>query len=116
MSRSRTDRLARQRATLILQVRTGQLTASQAAQQLNISRQRYYKWEKRALQALLRSLQDQPKGRPRKAQDLEKEKLQLRVKQLQAQVQRFEQKEKLRQLLKTMEERPGRSSTKKNSK
>jgi transposase-like protein len=46
---------ARQRAELILKVRSGQLTATAAAQALGISRQQYYQWEARALQALLGS-------------------------------------------------------------
>src|SRR5437660_120874 len=51
---------SQKRASLILQVRAGQITAQEAAQQLGISRQAYYKWEKRALAALLQSLEDQP--------------------------------------------------------
>lgn len=118
MSRSRTDQQARQRATLILQVRAGQITAQQAARQLGISRQRYYQWESRALRALLTALENQPRGRPRKVQDPEKHQLHLQVQQLQKQVHLFEQKEKLRQMIKAMEEpRSVRgSSTKKNSK
>lgn len=117
MSRSRIDQQARQRATLILQVRAGQITAQQAARQLGISRQRYYQWESRALRALLTALENQPKGRPRKVQDPEKHQLHLQVQQLQKQVHLFEQKEKLRQMIKGMEESRVRgSSTKKNSK
>jgi len=118
MSRSRTDQQARHRATLILQVRAGQITAQQAARQLGISRQRYYQWEKRALGALLGALEDQPRGRPRKVQDPEKHQLQVEVQQLQKQVHLYQEKEKLRQLIKAMEEpRSVRgSSTKKNSK
>ena len=118
MSRSRSDQQARQRATLILQVRTGQITAQQAARQLGISRQRYYRWEQRALRALLTALQDQPRGRPSKVPDPEKHQLQVQVQQLQKQVHVFQQKEKLRQMIKSMEEsRSVRgSSTKKNSK
>ena len=92
MSRSRTDQLAHQRATLILQVRAGQITARQAARQLHISRQRYYQWEKRALQAILKALQDQPRGRPRSPQNPQEQQLQRRVQQLQKQVQLFERK------------------------
>ena len=61
-----------QRANLILQVRTGQITAQQAARQLGISRQAFYKWEKRGLEALLNALQDQPPGRPKGTTDSEK--------------------------------------------
>src|SRR5579872_1612181 len=88
-----------QRASLILQVRAGQITAREAARQLGISRQAYYKWENRALKAMLQSLEDQPTGRPRTPTDPEKETLQQRVEQLEQQVQEYEQKDQLRQLL-----------------
>jgi transposase len=89
---------ARQRAEVIFKVRSGQMTATEAAQTLGISRQQYYQWEQRALQALLRALEDQPTGRPRNPTDPEKEALQRRVQQLEQQVQAQEQKEQLRQL------------------
>lgn len=88
-----------QRAALILQVRAGQLTAEQAARQLGVSRQTYYKWEQRALQALLSALEDQPKGRPKGESDPEKEALQDRVEQLEEQVQLFQEREELRELI-----------------
>ena len=97
---------AKQRATVIFQVRSGQLTATAAAKTLGISRQQYYQWEQRALAALLASLADQPTGRPKTPTDPEKEKLQHRVKQLEQQVQHQEQKEKLRQLLNHWAGRP----------
>ena len=101
------------RATLILQVRSGQMTATQAARQLGISRQRYYTWEQRALKALLHSLKDQPKGRPKGKSDPEKQALQSRVQELEQQVQLFQEKEQLRQRLKDLRAEPSR---KKNSK
>jgi transposase len=90
---------SRQRAELIFKVRSGQMTATQAAQTLGISRQQYYQWEQRALKALLSALENQPTGRPRTPTDPEKEKLQRRVQQLEQQVQQQEQKEQLRRLL-----------------
>jgi transposase len=107
---------SQQRASLILQVRTGQLTAQQAAQQLGISRQAFYKWEKRALKALLNALQDQPPGRPKATSDPEKDQLKTRVEELERQVRLYEQRDQLRSLLKEMESRDDRDSTKKNSK
>ena len=105
------------RASLILQVRSGQLTAQQAAQQLGISRQAFYKWEKRALKALLNALQDQPPGRPKGTTDPEKDQLKNRVEELEHKVRLYEQRETMRTLLKEMEEPdPSGSSTKKNSK
>lgn len=88
-----------QRAALILQVRAGQLTVEQAARQLGISRQRYYQLEHRALQAMLSALEDQPKGRPKGESDPEKETLQSRVEQLEEQVQLFQEREELRELI-----------------
>ena len=93
------------------------MTAQEAARQLGISRQAFYKWEKRALQALLNALQDQPPGRPKGITDPEKDQLKSRVEQLERQVRLYEQREELRQLLRQMEEPEGSgSSTKKNSK
>jgi transposase len=106
---------AQLRASLILQVRSGQITAQLAAQQLGISRQAFYKWEKRALKALLHALEDQPAGRPRGTTDPEKDQLKDRVEELERKVRLYEQREALRKLLKELEEseRSG-SSTKKN--
>jgi len=55
---------ARQRAEIIMKVRCGLLTATQAAQLLKVSRKTYYKWEQRGLSALLEGVQDQEGGRP----------------------------------------------------
>jgi DNA-binding XRE family transcriptional regulator len=55
---------ARQRAEIIMKVRCGLMTATQAAQVLGVSRKTYYKWEQRGLAALLEGVQDQEGGRP----------------------------------------------------
>jgi transposase len=104
---------SQKRASLILQVRAGQLTAQEAARLLGISRQAYYQWENRALSAMLAALEEQPKGRPKRHTDPEKERLHSRVKELEAQLRLYEEKEKLRTLLKQMEESPSGSSPKK---
>jgi DNA-directed RNA polymerase specialized sigma subunit len=95
---------AKARAEVIFKVRSGQMTATAAAQELGISRQQYYQWEQRALQALLSSLEDQPTGRPKIPVDLEKDQLQHQVQQLEQQVQDYQQKEQLRQLLNQWEQ------------
>jgi len=105
---------ARQRAELIFKVRSGQMTATEAAQTLGISRQQYYQWEQRALQALLSALADQPTGRPKTPTDPVKEKLQSRVQQLEQQVQHYQQKEQLHQLLNQWAEREDLPPAKKN--
>jgi len=97
-----------------MQVRSGQITVQEAAQQLGISRQAYYKWERRALKALINALEDQPAGRPREATDPEKDQLKDRVEELERKVRLYEEREKLRALLKEMEESGSSgSSTKK---
>jgi transposase len=107
---------ARQRAEVIFKVRSGQMTATDAATELGISRQQYYQWEQRALQALLTSLEDQPTGRPKTPTDPEKEELQHRVEQLEQQVQEYQQKEQLRQLLQQWAARDDLPPSKKNLK
>lgn len=96
---------ARQRAEVIFQVRSGQITATQGAQLLGISRQQYYQWEQRALQALLSAVENQPTGRPKAPTDPEKAALQRRVEQLEQEVQQHRQREQLRQLLSQWEQR-----------
>src|SRR5262249_22081134 len=106
---------SQKRASLILQVRAGQISAQEAAQQLGISRQAYYKWEQRALAALLQALEDQPKGRPPRPSDRVKQQLQSRVEELEKKVRLYEQREQLRELIRQMEEPDETgSSTKKN--
>lgn len=107
---------ARQRAEVIFQVRSGQMTATEAAQVLGISRQQYYQWEQRALQALLAALENQPTGRPKAPTDPEKAALQRRVQQLEQQVREHQQREQLRQLLSQWEQREDLPPAKKNPK
>ena len=57
-------RLARERASIILQVRSGALSATAGAARLGISRKTYYEWEDRALQAMALALENHAPGRP----------------------------------------------------
>ena len=91
--------LARQRAQLIMQVRSGVVTAEAAARQLGISRKTYYKWERRALTAMVAALGNREQGRPPRPVDPEKEALRRETQELQAKLQVLEQTERLRQLL-----------------
>lgn len=60
---SRED-LPKQRASVILRVLNGEIGATAASKLLGISRKSYYKWQKRALRALLGALDDSSAGRP----------------------------------------------------
>jgi transposase len=91
--------LARQRAQLIMQVRSGLLSARDAARQLRVSRKTYYKWERRALAAMVEALGPRGQGRPRLPIDPEKEALRGQTQELQAKLQVLEQTERIRQRL-----------------
>jgi transposase len=91
--------LARQRAQLIMQVRSGLLTAEAAAQKLGVSRKTYYKWERRALAAMVEALGNRDQGRPPQPRDPEKEALRRQTEELQAKLAVLEQTERLRRLL-----------------
>src|SRR5512147_3296851 len=91
--------LARQRAQIIMQVRSGVVTAEAAARQLGISRKTYYKWERRALAAMVEALGNRDQGRPLRPIDPEKEALQRQTQELQAKLEVLEQTEQIRQRL-----------------
>lgn len=63
MTRKSQD-ISRQRAEVILQVRAGRITATEAAHLLGISRKTYYQWEQRALSGMLAGLENRSPGRP----------------------------------------------------
>jgi transposase len=75
-------KLARERASIILQVRSGAITGTEGAERLGISRKTYYEWEERALGAMAGALEDRPAGRPPAPVDEEKEELRRRVGEL----------------------------------
>ncbi len=91
--------LARQRAQLIMQVRSGMVTAEAAARQLGISRKTYYKWERRALAAMVAALGTREQGRPPQSRDPETAALRRQLAECQAKLTVLEQTEQLRQVL-----------------
>jgi len=68
-------KLARERALVILQVRSGALTAKEGAKLLGVSRKTYYEWEEKSLKAMSLALENRPSGRPPLTLDPEKEAL-----------------------------------------
>jgi transposase-like protein len=97
--------LARQRAQLIMQVQNGLLSAQEAARQLGISRKTYYKWERRALAAMVEALGNREHGRPTLPVDPEKEALQRQGQELQAQLLVMEQTVRIRQGLEQLDKK-----------
>ena len=63
---------ARKRVLVITRVMNGEITATQAADLLNMSRKSYYKWEERFMENMLSSVEDRAPGRPSIEKDLEK--------------------------------------------
>lgn len=83
----------------IMQVRSGLMTAAQAAEDLGMSRQTYYKWEEKALSAMCLALQPKPPGRPKTQVDPEKQKLEEQLQEMQTKMILMEQDIAIRKLL-----------------
>ncbi len=96
-------KLARERASIILQVRSGTLTAAEGAERLGISRKTYYEWEDRALQAMARALENHAPGRPSAPLDPEKEELQRKVRDLEKKLDLAEKTIEVKDLLSAYE-------------
>jgi transposase len=76
----------RQRASIIMRVRSGELTARAGARLLGVSRKTYYELENRALHAMMEAMEERPSGRPALPSDPEKEDLKERVQALEHQL------------------------------
>ena len=96
-------KLARERASIILQARSGALTATEGAERLGISRKTYYEWEDRALQAMAQALENHPAGRPPTPLDAEKEELQTKVRDLEKKLYLAEKTIEVKDLLSAYE-------------
>ena len=70
-----TEQKAQEWQRVILDVAAGRLTATQAAEEMGVSRKTYYEKQDRAFTAMLEALRDRPTGRPGNPADPEKEEL-----------------------------------------
>ena len=84
------------RAGVILRVQKGEITATEGARLLGMSRKTYYQWEKRGLKGLLSGVSEQEPGRPAAVVDPEKEALQKKIAQLEAELNQAKQVEAVR--------------------
>jgi len=103
-TRDKEQELARERALVILQVRSGAMTAKQGAQALGVSRKTYYQWEERALKAMALALENRVAGRPCVSTDEEKERLQQRIRELEKKLDLAEKALEVKELLAAYEE------------
>ena len=92
-------KLARERALVILQVRSGALTAKEGAKLLGVSRKTYYEWEEKSLRAMALALENHPAGRPPTPVDEEKETLRERVQELEKKLDLAEKTIEVKELL-----------------
>lgn len=108
-----TQQTARHRAKVIMKVRCGLMSASQAANQLGISRKTYYKWEQRGLSALLSGLEDQPPGRPCQPVDTQRQALEKQLEQAHRDNALLKHKMELKDVLTDLKLVPGMDRAKK---
>jgi transposase len=105
---------AQERAAVILQVRAGKMTAKEGAKLLGISRKTYYQWEARGLEGMMEKLQEEEPGRPEKVKDPEKQQMETKIRELEAERDRFLQVEAMRkawEIMKTVEAKKNRKSS-----
>ena len=103
-TRDKEQELARERALVILRVRSGALTAKQGAQALGVSRKTYYQWEERALKAMALALENRVAGRPSASTDEETERLRQRIRELEKKLDLAEKALEVKELLAAYEE------------
>jgi len=109
----RNKKLARERALVILQVRSGAITATEGAKLLGVSRKTYYEWEEKSLKAMALALENHSAGRPVIAVDEEKETLRKRIRELEKKLDLAEKTIEVKELLTGLDRFGGRG-TKKN--
>ena len=97
--REKEHELARERALVILQVRSGALTAKEGAKLLGVSRKTYYEWEEKSLKAMALALENRPAGRPPVPVDQERETLRERVQELEKKLDLAEKTIEVKELL-----------------
>ena len=109
-------KLARERASIILQVRSGAITVTEGAVRLGISRKTYYEWEDRALKAMTLALENHAPGRPSVPPDTEKEELQSKVRDLEKRLYLAEKTIEVKDLLSAFDLHEAKKNAKKKQK
>ena len=102
--REKEQKLARERALVILQVRSGALTAKEGAKLLGVSRKTYYEWEEKSLKAMALALENHPAGRPPAPVYEEKETLRERIQELEKKLDVVKKTIKVKEFLAVYEE------------
>lgn len=95
----KTSDKARERAQVILQVRSGKITARRGAQILGVTPKTYYEWEREGLAGMMSSLEDGEVGRPAKKIDPKKEAMEEQIAKLSARVKELEAVSEIREVM-----------------
>lgn len=109
----RIESAEREELLLIMRVQVGQLTASEAARQMGVSRKTFYQRAQRGLEGMAAALAPRPAGRPGKARDTEKETLLAQMGQLQREKLELQRTLRVRELLQKARVEDGRGTKKK---
>ncbi len=83
-----------------MKVRSGFMTATEGAALLGVSRKTYYKWENRALEGMLKELEEKSPGRPETPEHEHHEaELKKRIEELEKEKQLLEKQMELKNLV-----------------
>jgi transposase len=104
LKKEKEQKLARERAMVILQVHGGALTAKEGAKLLGVSRKTYYEWEEKSLKAMALALENRSPGRPPAPVDTEIEALQERIRELEKKLDLAEKTLEVKELKEVYEE------------
>jgi len=109
----RIESAEREERLLIMRVEVGQLTASEAARQMGVSRKTFYQRAQRGLEGMAAALAPRPAGRPGNVRDTEKEALLVQMEQLQREKLELQRLLRVRELLQKARDEDGRGTEKK---
>jgi transposase-like protein len=108
------DHQAEERARIILEVRSGRMTAEEGAKALGVSRKTFYQWEKKGLQGLVDAVANGTSGRPVEPVDQEKEILKKEVARLKQELCVARETLHVRRVLDAYEQQRNKEALKKN--
>jgi transposase len=109
----RSESAEREEQLLIMRVQTDQLTASEAARRLGVSRKTFYQRAQRGLAGMAAALAPRQAGRPGKERDAEKEELLAQLAQLQREKLELQRLLRVRELLQKARVEDGQGTEKK---
>lgn len=109
----RIESAEREELLLIMRVEGGQMTASEAARQMGVSRKTFYQRAQRGLEGMAMALTPRPAGRPGNVRDTEKETLLAQIEQLQREKLELQRLLRVRGLLQKARDKDGRGTEKK---